>query len=99
MRNAVMANVHEFDFEVLAGQDTLTEYAWNTRKARHFFCSICGTYVFHRKRAMPDHYAVNTACLIETDLSALTVRAARGQDMSVDVRGARVQWPGPRCPA
>lgn len=57
-RNAVMAKVPERALKVLAGEDRLTLYQWNTRRAKHYFCSQCGIYVFHRKRSAPDHFGI-----------------------------------------
>jgi CRISPR-associated protein Cas8b1/Cst1 subtype I-B len=53
-KNAIMAKVHESELTILSGEDLLSAYAWNTHRAKHFFCSRCGVYVFHRKRAAPD---------------------------------------------
>jgi hypothetical protein len=30
--------------------------------AKHYFCSRCRIYVFHRKRAAPDHFGINALC-------------------------------------
>lgn len=49
--------------EILAGEDKLTEYRFNTGTARHFFCSVCGIYTFHQRRSSPDQYGVNVACI------------------------------------
>lgn len=96
MKGALMTSVHENAFKLLSGAGKLSEYNWNTRVARHFFCSVCGIYPFHRKRSMPDHYGVNVNCLAGFDASALKVRQASGLDMSVKAEGARDHWTGPR---
>lgn len=49
-----MTKVHESTLTVLSGEDLLSAYEWNTQRAKHFFCSRCGIYTFHRKRAVPD---------------------------------------------
>lgn len=95
-RGAVMSNVHESKLKILAGEDKLTLYQWNARIARHYFCSVCGIYPFHRKRSMPDHYGVNLACLDDFDASQLPVRRADGRDMPIVDPAARREWPGPR---
>jgi hypothetical protein len=82
-RNAVMAKVPETALRVLAGEGDLTLYAWNTRVAQHYFCRPCGIYVFHRKRAAPDHFGVNAFCLEGLDVAGLPVRATDGAGMSV----------------
>ncbi|CEJ15608.1 Glutathione-dependent formaldehyde-activating enzyme [bacterium YEK0313] len=97
-RNALMVKVHESELTILSGVDVLTLYEWNTRRARHYFCSRCGIYTFHRKRAAPDHYGVNVFCLDGFDASALPVRATEGIGMTVVDPAAPATWPGPRRP-
>ena len=96
MRNALMVKVPEHSLTVLEGQDMLTLYEWNTRRAKHYFCRHCGIYVFHRKRAAPDHFGVNVHCLQGVDSASLPVRATEGANMSIEDPTARAQWPGPR---
>lgn len=95
-KNALMTKVHESRFALLVGADALAEYRWNTKIARHFFCSRCGIYTFHRKRAQPDHYGVNVFCLDGFDPAAVPVRRTEGAGMSLVSEGARDEWPGPR---
>jgi len=95
-RNAVMAKVPEAALTLVSGQGFLCEYQWNTHRARHFFCSHCGIYVFHRKRAAPDHFGVNVFCLDGFDPSAIPVRATEGAGMTLVREGAIAEWPGPR---
>jgi hypothetical protein len=81
---------------VLSGEVDLTLYEWNTRRAKHYFCRHCGIYVFHRKRAAPDHFGVNVFCLKDFDVSSIPIRATEGANMSIEDPAARVDWPGPR---
>ena len=96
MRGALMAKVPEAALEVTAGEELLTLYQWNTHRARHYFCSRCGIYVFHRKRAAPDHFGVNARCLHDLDVAAIPVRATEGANMTVKDPNPRERWPGPR---
>jgi hypothetical protein len=95
-RGALMAKVHETALTLLAGEDQLTAYRWNTGVAQHFFCRTCGIYPFHRKRAAPDHFGVNVGCLEDFDPSPYPFRLADGLTMSVRSAEARAEWPGPR---
>ncbi len=95
-RNAVMANVHESRLRITQGEERLGLYQWNARIAKHYFCSTCGIYPFHRKRSMPDHYGVNLRCLDDFDMTGLPIRAAEGKGMTVVDPSAREAWPGPR---
>jgi hypothetical protein len=96
MRNALMLKVPEQALTIRQGQEDLTLYQWNTRLARHYFCRHCGIYVFHRKRAAPDHFGINVFCLEGFDPATVPVRATEGASMTVEDPAARPEWPGPR---
>jgi hypothetical protein len=80
-KNALMVKVHERDFTLLAGEDSLTEYRFHTGTARHFFCKTCGIYPFHRKRVTPDYFGVNVHCLDGFEPAGIPVRATDGKGM------------------
>jgi hypothetical protein len=94
-KNAVMTTVHEDRFQLLQGEDKLSLYQWNARIARHYFCSVCGIYPFHRKRSMPDHYGVNVMCLENFDPAALAIRRADGKTMTLVDVNPQPTWTGP----
>ncbi|WP_380783126.1 GFA family protein [Sphingomonas sp. R86520] len=95
-RNALMVKVPEAALSLQEGQELLATYEWNSRAAKHHFCRQCGIYVFHRKRAAPDHFGVNVFCLDGFDIGSLPVRATGGKGMSVVSDAPRDEWPGPR---
>ena len=76
-----MVKVHERSFALLAGAEALSEYRFHTQTARHYFCSICGIYPFHRKRVTPDFYGINIFCLEGFDPAGIPVRATVGKAM------------------
>lgn len=78
-KNALMVAVPQSRFQLLAGEQALTEYQFHTHVARHFFCKVCGIYPFHRKRSMPDHFGVNVYCLEGFEPAGITVRQAVGK--------------------
>lgn len=61
MRGAVAVSAKRV--EVVSGTELLTEYRFNTRAAIHYFCSVCGIYTHHQRRADPSKIGVNVACL------------------------------------
>jgi len=63
MRGAVAVTARLGDLTLLQGEDALTLYQFNTRSAKHYFCSKCGIYTHHQRRSNPDQYGVNAACL------------------------------------
>jgi hypothetical protein len=80
-KNALMVKVHESRFDLLAGADSLTEYQFHTRTARHYFCKVCGIYPFHRKRVTPDYLGINVFCLQDFDPAGIPVRRTVGAAM------------------
>ena len=63
MRGAVAASAPLGGVRIIAGEDVLTSYRFNTEIAEHFFCSKCGIYTHHQRRSNTNEYAVNVACL------------------------------------
>ncbi len=67
-RWAVVASVPIEKLKVIKGEDNLTLYQWNTKVAKHYFCSICGIYTHHQRRSNPNEYGVNIACFPNVDV-------------------------------
>lgn len=65
-------------FELLTGQDALTDYRFNSRMAQHTFCKICGIKPFYIPRSNPDGVDVNVNCL-DTSPVSVTVNEFDGK--------------------
>jgi len=65
-------------FDLLQGEDALTTYQFNTRRAEHYFCESCGVQSFYRPRSHPDGFSVNARCLRDVPLSSLTIEPFDG---------------------
>jgi Uncharacterized conserved protein len=63
MRGAIVASTNLDGIKILKGADKLTLYQFNTKTAKHYFCSVCGIYTHHQRRSNPNQYAFNVACL------------------------------------
>ena len=72
--------VPESRFRILKGVERLSEYTFNTRVAKHLFCSECGVKSFYRPRSNPDGWSVNARCLDSVDGVTLHVEAFDGQN-------------------
>jgi hypothetical protein len=67
-------------FRLVSGGDALTEYRFNTGKARHLFCRFCGIKSFYYPRSHPDGVSVNARCLDEGTFRIAGVRAIDGRN-------------------
>jgi hypothetical protein len=67
-------------FKLLSGEDALTKYEFNTRTAKHLFCSVCGIKSFYVPRSHPDAYSVNARCLDEGTFEITGVRKIDGRN-------------------
>jgi hypothetical protein len=63
IKGAVTVGTPLDGLRILEGEDLLTLYQFNTKVAKHYFCSRCGAYTFHQRRSDPDTYGINVACL------------------------------------
>jgi hypothetical protein len=67
-------------FRLLSGQDSLSEYTFNTGVAKHLFCKVCGIKSFYIPRSNPDGVDVNARCLDGGTVVEMTVEAFDGQN-------------------
>ena len=64
-----MATAKLNELSIIEGEEKLSLYQWNTKIAKHYFCSHCGIYTHHQRRAAPDEYGFNVACIEGIELS------------------------------
>ncbi|NMH66512.1 GFA family protein [Shewanella salipaludis] len=62
-RGAIVASVPLVGINILKGGEHLKLYQFNTKTAKHYFCSNCGIYTHHQRRSNPSQYGFNVACL------------------------------------
>jgi hypothetical protein len=56
---------------IVAGEDELGVYRFNTMQAQHYFCPTCGMSPFSHPRLDPAMWVVNLRCVEDVDLGAL----------------------------
>jgi hypothetical protein len=66
-------------FRLLKGEDKLTSYTFNTGRAKHLFCSVCGIKSFYIPRSHPDGVSVNFRCLDRADFTDVAVTPFDGR--------------------
>ena len=62
-RGAVAASIPLSGIKILKGEHLLKLYQFNTKTAKHYFCSSCGIYTHHQRRSNPSQYGFNVGCL------------------------------------
>ena len=72
--------VVEDDFTLIAGEDDLTTYTFNTKTAKHTFCKNCGVKAFYRPRSHPEDYSVNARCLDKSRLRSAEIKPFDGEN-------------------
>lgn len=73
-------------FQLVSGEDELTDYQFGKKRIHHLFCRRCGVRSFGRG-AMPDGtpvVAINVRCLDGVDLDALTLRRYDGRSVPIE---------------
>ena len=79
------------DFELLAGQDELVTYEFNTRTAKHRFCRVCGIHPFYTPRSDPEKIDVNVRCLEGVELSSFELPTFDGKNWEQAIQG-KLSW-------
>ena len=79
-------------FKLLAGQDGLTTYTFNTGRAKHLFCSACGIKSFYVPRSHPDGYSVNARCIDSNTIDEMTVMPLNGREWEAQYPRGRGEY-------
>ena len=72
-------------FQLVAGENDLATYRFNTGVAQHHFCRHCGVASFYVPRSNPDSIDVNARCLDGVDVAALPRRSFDGRNWEASV--------------
>jgi len=67
-------------FRLLTGKRKLTTYQFNTKEAKHLFCSVCGIKSFYVPRSHPEGYSVNFRCLNADDFKSILTTEFDGKN-------------------
>jgi hypothetical protein len=73
------------DFRLIAGEDDLETYTFNTGVAQHYFCRHCGIKSFYVPRSHPSGISVNVNCLEPETIQSTTISPFDGSNWEKNV--------------
>lgn len=69
-KGAVVSSALKENLKVITGHELLSKYQFNTKTAKHYFCSRCGIYTHHQRRSNPKIFGFNKEYIDQFDLSS-----------------------------
>ena len=63
--------VRKENLKIVKGETKIKTYQFNTKVAKHHFCSECGTHTHNLRRSDPNTYGVNMGCIDEIEVNEL----------------------------
>jgi hypothetical protein len=81
--NFLGAKVKPQDFKLLAGEEMLVDYLFNSKVVHHLFCKNCGVQAFGHAnipQAGGEYYTVNVHCLAGADTTGIPVKYYDGKN-------------------
>jgi len=72
-------------FRLLAGENQLSSYSFDTHEAKHLFCRICGIKSFYIPRSHPDGISVNVRCLDPATIRSMQVEFFDGKNWEQNI--------------
>jgi len=62
-KSIIMKSIPKNRFMLESSPEFLSEYMWNKKIAKHYFCNECGVYTHHVRRRNPEQISVNLMCV------------------------------------
>ena len=63
--------VRKENLKIVKGETKIKTYQFNTKVAKHHFCSECGTHTHNLRRSDPNTYGVNMGCIDKIEVNEL----------------------------
>ena len=81
-------------FHLLQGEEYLTTYTFNTHKAKHTFCKVCGVQSFYTPRSNPDGVGIMPHCIDGETLKEVKMEYFNGTEWEKTIKtetGLKIQ--------
>ena len=59
------------NLKVIKGENKIKVYQFNTKVAKHHFCSECGIQTHNQRRSDPNTYGINMGCIDDIEVNEL----------------------------
>ena len=66
-----VTTINKGDLKIIKGEDKIKIYQFNTKVAKHYFCSVCGVQTHNLRRSDPNTYGINVGCIDEIKTNEL----------------------------
>jgi hypothetical protein len=73
------------DVELLCDIDKLSNYQFNKKIAKHYFCKECGIKSFYQPRSHPDCWSINARCLDDFSKHTIKVKEFDGKNWEQNI--------------
>ena len=70
-KGTMVTTINKEDLKIVKGEDKIKIYQFNTKVAKHYFCSECGVQTHNLRRSDPNTYGINVGCIDEIKTSEI----------------------------
>ena len=70
-KGTMVVTINKNDLKVVKGEDRISTYQFNTKMAKHHFCSECGTHTHNLRRSDPNTFGINVGCIDDIEPNKL----------------------------
>ncbi len=81
--------VPKSSFRLVQGEDSISNYEFNTGVAKHYFCRHCGIKSYYVPRSHPKGISVNARCLDPVTVGSVTITAFDGRNWEQNIHSLK----------
>ena len=70
-KGTMVTTINKENLKIVKGEDKIKIYQFNTKVAKHHFCSECGVQTHNLRRSDPNTYGINMGCIDEIEVNKL----------------------------
>ena len=70
-KGTMVTTINKENLKIVKGEDKIKVYQFNTKVAKHHFCSECGVQTHNLRRSDPNTYGINMGCIDEIEVNKL----------------------------